>query len=223
MTKAAARTRHFPRARKISCLLDLANFRRSEKIYSRRRRGILASSIARMSRAERSQKSWPKVSHDRGCCVLRRAKMKSCGVIRARPLSEVGIEERKLFRPAIKVVSYTSAPAGEHDFLAQAVGAIEDGNAAAALPASMAYISSRCAAAEDECVEEWVMSSVPRAKARIPGGTLRGAERRSSTLPLASHVPQLRTLRQAWHVTATFPRRGCFRFAAGLPRRLLRL
>jgi hypothetical protein len=96
----------------------------------------------------------------------------------------------------MKVGEVAASAAGDQNFLAQAVGAFEDCNAAAALACFYGAHQSCCAPAENECVEgvgHLVISAnvIPAAQGLKPGSivTLYAAlKRRSSTLPQASDV-----------------------------------
>jgi hypothetical protein len=63
------------------------------------------------------------------------------------------IRGQKIFRTAVEVGEVSASAAGDQNFFAQAVGVFEHGYTAAALAGFDGTHQSRCAAAENECIE----------------------------------------------------------------------
>jgi len=128
-------------------------------------------------------------------------------------LAKCGFAERKFFWLAVKVGEIAASAAGDQDFLSEAIGVFEDGDAAAALAGFDGAHQSGRAASENECIEGVDQSTkTSGAKARINRECFtrpirlrqdRPLKRRSSTLQqefvtsmhadFESHIEQTQT------------------------------
>ena len=70
-----------------------------------------------------------------------------------RRLGEMGIGGEEIFGLAVEVGEVAASAAGDEDFLAEAVGVFEDGDAASALAGFDGAHEAGGSATEDQCVE----------------------------------------------------------------------
>jgi hypothetical protein len=92
-------------------------------------------------------------------------KIRRC-VARDGRFGEVRIRRDKIFDAAVKVREIAASAAGDQDFLAEAIGTFQHGDAAAALAGLDGAHQTRRAAAEDEGIEGVDhLAKVPEAQA----------------------------------------------------------
>jgi hypothetical protein len=92
----------------------------------------------------------------------------SRGVTRQRRFAEVRIGRQEVFRAAMQVGEITTAAAGDKDFLADAIGAFQHGNAAAALSRFDGAHQPGCAAAQHDYVKRFLVQ-VTSFRRRVAG------------------------------------------------------
>lgn len=92
-----------------------------------------------------------------------------------RRLDKMRIRRKEVFGLAVEVGEIAASPARDENFLAQTVGALENGDAASALASLDRAHQARGATAENQCVEAICLVGLNGAPQRLKPGSICGA------------------------------------------------